>query len=66
MVATIIDELAEDYLWQTKCKLQPISRGTIPDYAYPDPYDIQSGQLVDQKIGAIPKQVLENDLTKLL
>ena len=71
MVAPIIDELAKDY--QGKIAFGKLNVDN--NRAVSTRFDIMSiptllvfknGQLIDQKIGAMPKQVLENELTKLL
>ena len=71
MVAPIIDELAKDY--QGKIAFGKLNVDN--NRAVSTRFDIMSiptllvfknGQLVDHKIGAMPKQVLENELTKLL
>ena len=71
MVAPIIEELAEDYRGKiTFSKLNvDYNRSVAARYqimSIPTLLIFKNGQLVDQKIGVMPKHVLENELTKLL
>ena len=71
MVAPIIEELAEDYRGKiTFSKLNvDYNRSVAARYqimSIPTLLISKNGQLVDQKIGVMPKHVLENELTKLL
>jgi len=69
MVAPIIEELAEDYRGKiTFGKLNvDYSRSVTARYrvmSIPTLLIFKNGQLVDQKIGAMPRQMLEAELTK--
>lgn len=71
MVAPIIEELAEDYRGKiTFGKLNvDYNRSVAARYqimSIPTLLIFRNGKIVDQKVGAIPKQVLEDELTKLL
>jgi thioredoxin 1 len=71
MVAPVVEELAEDY--QDKIafgKLNVDNNRAVSTrfgiMSIPMLLIFKNGQLVDQKVGAMPKQVLERELTRLL
>jgi thioredoxin 1 len=71
IVAPVIEELAKDYQGKiTFGKLNVDNNRAVSTrfgiMSIPTLLVFKNGQLVDQKIGAMPKQVLENELTKLL
>lgn len=71
MVAPIIDELAEEYRGQiTFGKLNvDYNRAVAERYqimSIPTLLVFKNGQMVDQKVGAMPKQALADELTRLL
>lgn len=71
MVAPVIEELASDYKGRiTFGKLNVDFNRTVPlrfgVSSIPTLLIFKNGQLVDQKVGALPKQQLETELTKHL
>jgi len=71
IVAPIVEELAKDYQGKiTFGKLNVDNNRAVSTrfgiMSIPTLLIFKNGQLVDQKVGAMPKQVLEGELTKLL
>ena len=71
IVAPIVEELAKDYQGKiTFGKLNVDNNRAVSTrfgiMSIPTLLMFKNGQLVDQKVGAMPKQVLEGELTKLL
>ena len=71
MVAPVVEELARDYQGKIAFGKLNVDNNRAVSARFgimsiPTLLLFKNGQLVDQKVGAMPKQVLEGELTKLL
>ncbi len=71
MMSPVIDELARDYQGKiTFAKLNTDENGEIAGkymiQAIPTLLIFKDGKLADRKVGALPKKILEGELTKSL